>query len=93
MLGLLGLISACGPLPLALAERQCIEPAQLAQHPRGSVGVFADNHGNVGTSLRIGISSDFVLGRDPNAVYASCVQSKSGLSPSRPFSALPEARM
>ena len=89
----LALMTGCGPVPVDLAERQCIEPAQLAQHPRGSVGFVADNHGNFGTSLSIGISSDYIQGRDPDQVYAACVQSKSGINPSRPFSALPEAHM
>ena len=26
-------VTACGPIPVDVAERQCIEPAQLAQHP------------------------------------------------------------
>lgn len=92
ILGVLA-VTACGPVPLPLAEQQCIEPAQLAQRPRGSVGIVADNHGNVGASLSIGISSDYVQGRDPDQVYANCVFSKSGMAPSRPFSARPEAHM
>ena len=87
------LCSACGPVPLPMAEQQCIEPAQLAQRPRGSFGIVADNRGNVGASLTVGISSDYVQGRDPDQVYATCVQNKSGLRPSLPFSALPESRM
>lgn len=87
------LCAACGPVPLILAEQQCIKPAQLAQRPRGSFGIVADSNGNVGTSLSIGVSSDFVQGRDPDVVYATCVQGRSGMPPSRPFSALPESRM
>ena len=93
ILGLFVGCAACGPVPLALAEQQCIEPAQLAQQPRGSFGIVADNHGNVGTSLSIGISSDYVQGRDPDQVYAECVQGKSGFAPSRPFSAMPEVHI
>ena len=87
------LCSGCGPVPLPMAEQQCIEPAQLAQRPRGSFGIVADNRGNVGANLTVGISSDYVQGRDPDQVYATCVQNKSGLRPSLPFSALPESRM
>lgn len=87
------LAAACGPVPLPMAEQQCLEPAQLAQRPQGSFGIVADNHGNVGTSLSIGISSDYLQGRDPDAVYAACVQSKSGMRPSRPFSSLPDAHI
>lgn len=94
-LGILGLIlmSACGPIPVQLAEQQCIEPAQLAQRPRGSVGFVADSNGNVGTTLSIGISTDYLAGRDPDQVYASCVQGRSGMPPTRPFSSLPQSRM
>ena len=73
--------------------RQCIEPAQLAQHPRGSVGITADSHGNVGTSISIGISADYLAGRDPDQVFASCVQNRSGQPPILPFSSLPESRI
>lgn len=86
-------VTACGPIPVDVAERQCIEPAQLAQHPRGSVGIMADNHGNVGTTFSIGISQDYIQGRDPDQVYASCVRGRSGQEPTVPFSSLPESRM
>lgn len=91
-LGLLLLMAGCGPIPLAVAEQQCIETARLAQRPRGSIGFGADSNGNLGTSLSLSISSDFIRGRDPDQVYAACVQNKSGMYPSRPFSALPESR-
>jgi hypothetical protein len=86
-------LTACGPVPLPVAEQQCIEPARLAQRPRGSVSIGADSNGNIGTSLSIGISSDYIQGRDPDQVYTSCVQGRSGQYPSRPFSSLPEAHM
>jgi hypothetical protein len=92
-LGILGFgllaLTSCGPIPVELAERQCIEPAQLAQRPRGSVGIVADSNGNVGTSLSIGISADYLAGKDPDQVYASCVFGRSGQNPTRPFSTLP----
>lgn len=91
-LGLLTL-TACGPVPVDVAMQQCVEPAQLAQRPRGSVGITADNHGNVGTSLTIGISTDYLQGRDPNQVFASCVRARSGQEPLYPFSSMPESRL
>ena len=86
-------LAACGPVPLPLAEQQCIEPARLAQGPRGSISFVADNRGNFGTGVSVGISSDYIAGRDPDTVYATCVQSKSGMNPSRPFTSMPESRM
>ena len=91
--GVVLLCAACGTVPQQAAEQQCIEQAQLAQHPRGWVGIGADNHGDAGIHLSIGISTGFLLRRDPDQVYAACVQGKSGMYPSRPFSALQEARM
>ena len=86
-------VAACGPIPVDVAMRQCVEPARLAQHPRGSVGIVADNHGNIGTSVTIGISTDYLQGRDPNEVFASCVRGRSGQEPLYPFSSMPESRI
>jgi hypothetical protein len=93
MLGLgLTMLSACGPIPFPQAEQQCLEPARLAQGPRGSVGVVADSEGNVGATFTIGVSMDYLAGRDPDQVYANCVFNRSGQAPSRPFSSLPQLR-
>ena len=89
----LAALTACGPVPVDVAMQQCIEPARLAQHPRGSVGIGADSHGNLSTSVTIGISSDYLTGRDPDQVFASCVQGRSGQYPPVPFSSLPESRL
>lgn len=89
---LIGLAS-CGPIPVDVAMEQCIEPARLAQHPRGSIGIGADSRGNLATSVTIGISTDYLAGRDPDQVFASCVQGRSGQYPPVPFSSLPESRI
>ena len=86
-------LAACGPIPVDVAMDQCIEPARLAQKPRGSIGISADNHGNFGTSVSIGISSDYLQGRDPDQVFAAYVQNRSGQPPIVPFSSLPESRI
>ena len=41
MLGL----SACGPVPLAQAERECVEQARLAEAPRGTIHVGVNSDG------------------------------------------------
>ncbi|MEO7382881.1 MAG: hypothetical protein ABIV25_14210 [Paracoccaceae bacterium] len=91
----LGLLTlwACGPIPVAEAEQVCISNAQMAQHPRGQVALGMDSSGHAIGGLQIGISSDYLTGRDPDAVYNSCVMQRSGQMPSRPFSTLPEAHM
>lgn len=89
----LALLAACGPMPVDQAMKQCIEPARLAQAPRGEFGIRMDNHGNVGTRLSVGISSDYLQGRDPDAVFAECVRRRSGQSPLYPFSSMPQSRL
>jgi hypothetical protein len=91
-LALLLSLAACGPLPLAEAESQCLPQARLAQSPRGTVGIGAGSNGAAG-AFDVTISSDYLLGRNPDAVYGDCVRARSGQSPSRPFSSLPQSRM
>lgn len=81
---------ACGPIPVHQAERQCMERARLAQQPRGEVGVGVGSNGKTRGSFEIEISSDFIMGRDPSAVYDLCVQQKSGQAPTRPLYSFPE---
>jgi hypothetical protein len=84
------LLVACGPIPLAQAERQCFDRARLAQQPRGEVSVGVGSGGRTASSFRLDVSSDYIMGRDPSAVYDSCVYQKSGQAPSRPLYSFPE---
>lgn len=86
----LGLLAACGPMTLAEAERQCFERARLAQSPRGEVSVGVTSAGKAAGGVELNVSSDYILGRDPSAVYETCVMSKSGEPPSRPLYARPD---
>lgn len=85
-------MTACGPIPLAVAERQCFERARLAKQPRGEVKVGATSGGRAAAGLEVNVSSDFLLGKDPAAVYESCVMQKAGEPPSRPLYARPDWR-
>lgn len=85
-------LAACGPMALAEAERQCFERARLAQQPRGVVSVGADSDGRTAAGFELNVSSDFLLGKDPAAVYESCVMSKAGEPPSRPLYMRPDWR-
>jgi hypothetical protein len=86
------LLAACGPMTLAEAERQCFERARLAKQPRGEVSVGASSDGRTAAGLDVEISSDFLLGKDPAAVYDSCVMNKAGEPPSRPLYLRPDWR-
>ena len=70
-LAFLLLLSACGPMALPQAERACVADAQLAQHPRGSVGVGIGSDGRMATEFTLGISSDYLFHRDPDQVFAA----------------------
>ena len=81
-------IAACTPrrpIPVEVAMAECTERARAAIKPSGSVGIGVNSSGKVSTGLSIGLSSDFLTGRDPNEVYATCVVKKSGVQPTKPL--------
>lgn len=86
---LLVALAACGPVPVEQAERACLRDAELAQRPRGSVtmGVGAGSGGWSGGFGRVelDVSSDYIMGRDPSAVFNRCVVNRSGQMPTRPL--------
>lgn len=92
MLLLPALLAGCGPMTLAEAERQCFERARLAKQPRGEVSVGASSDGRTAAGVKLSVSSDFLLGKDPAAVYESCVMQKAGEPPSRPLYMRPDWR-
>lgn len=78
-------LAACGPMPVERAERICLERARLAQQPRGQVEVGASTGGGARFEGEINVSSDFLRGRDPSAVFDACVHKNSGRFPTRPL--------
>ena len=83
--GLLGL-SACEtapPTPEEAAQR-CEERAQAAQGPDVGLTVGANSNSGPFASGSISISGDYLRGRDPLAVYESCVMNLTGEPPLRP---------
>ena len=90
LLLLVGLLAACGPIPLQQAEKACFERARLAQRPRGEVFLGANSNGQTNAGLELDISSDFLQGRDPSAVYDQCVYQRSGQPPSQPLYSRPD---
>ncbi|MBU2958542.1 hypothetical protein Q4511_06015 [Paracoccus sp. 1_MG-2023] len=79
-------LASCGPIPVDQAERVCLRDAELAQRPRGSVAVGAAS-GSGGTHgfgrVELEIGSDYLMGRDPSAVFDRCVRRRSGQMPER----------
>lgn len=85
-------LAACGPVPLVQAEAECRTRADQASAPSGSVGVTFNSDGTVDTDLSIGVTGDFLNGRDPAEVYDQCVLARTGQPPSRPYLFLPPSR-
>lgn len=79
------LLVACGPISVADAERQCLQQARLAKQPRGEVSIGLGSAGRPSAGMEVTVTSDYILGRDPSAVFDNCVMSRSGELPSRPL--------
>ena len=84
---LTALLSACGPVPPmdpVRAAALCDEQARAAQGPTGSVTIGTSSDEGPYLNTEIGISSDFITGRDPQQVYEECVIARTGALPIRP---------
>ena len=86
----LALLAACGPVPLPQAERECFQKARLAQQPRGEISLGANSDGKAVGGIELTVTSDYVMGRDPSAVYDACVMQRAGVPPSRPLYSYPD---
>lgn len=83
------ILAACGPVSVQQAERDCFERARLAQQPRGMIKVGGTSAGQVAGGLDLSVSSDYLLGKDPSAVFETCVMARSGQAPTRPLYDMP----
>ena len=83
------ILAACGPVSVQQAERECFDRARLAQQPRGTVKLGGTSTGKVAGGLELNVSSDYLLGKDPSAVFETCVMAKSGQAPTRPLYDMP----
>lgn len=82
-------IAACsGPVPVARAERLCLENARAATGPRTEVGLGLGTDGHkvrpMG-GISVSLSSDYIRGRDPAVAFHDCVVRRSGQVPTRPL--------
>lgn len=75
---------ACGPVSPEAAARQCEDRARSAAGPRGEIGIGVGSDG-FQSKVEIGITSDYIAGRDPYVVYDQCVRQLSGQGPIRPL--------
>lgn len=80
----LALLAGCGPMSPEAAALQCEERARAADGPTGEFGIGIGSDG-VKSKIEIGITSDYIAGRDPYAVYDQCVRQLTGQGPIRPL--------
>lgn len=85
-------LAACGPIPVNRAEEQCLDRARLAAKPRGMISAGVNSDGDAMGGLKLEVSSDYLMGRDPSAIFDTCVYQKSGQPPTRPLYSFPEWR-
>lgn len=79
-------LAGCQPQPIDPfdAADRCEERARAAQGPTGEVRVGVNSNDGPFAGASIGVSSDFIRGEDPLAVYQSCVMRLTGQAPVRP---------
>lgn len=79
-------LAACDlpPPDPARVAAQCEARARAAQGPTGQVAVGTNSRTGGFGRVAVGISSDFLTGRDPVEVYNECVMSRTGAAPIRP---------
>jgi hypothetical protein len=60
--------------------------------PVSQVGIGASNRGGGYLRGEVTITSDYLLGRDPVALYDTCVVRKTGQNPTRAYTSYPDRR-
>ena len=81
----LAMLAACGPMSPERAADVCEDRARAATGPTGEASFGISSDGDFSTGVEIGITSDFIQGRDPYLVYDSCVRRRTGQGPIRPL--------
>lgn len=84
-LGLVLALTACNiPVSPQQAADRCEDRARAAQAPEGSLSIGTNSNTGPFASASVSVSSDFVRGTDPVALYESCVFNLTGELPIRP---------
>ena len=81
------LMAACTPTApptLAQAEAQCRQRADAATRPQTQIAVGVGT-GGTSAGIQIGLSSDYLAGRDPGDVYTTCFVRLTGQAPETPL--------
>lgn len=83
---LLAALGGCSPRPVdpERIAQQCEERARAAQGPTGSMTIGINSRSGPSVGASIGMTGDFLAGRDPMQVYIDCVFQRTGQAPIRP---------
>ncbi len=82
-------LGACTPPPPPTPQQvaaRCDAEARSAAGPTGQVSVGVNSNRGVQSGLSIGVTDDFLRGRDPAVVHAECYQRLTGAGPMIPYS-------
>lgn len=79
-------LAACEAPPMdpERAAQYCEQRARAAQGPTGRVTLGTSSSSGSFVGGEIGVSGDFLTGRDPLEVYEDCVRARTGAGPIRP---------
>lgn len=78
-------LASCGaPVSPERAAERCEKRARAAQGPTGGITVGTNTKSGGFASAEIGVSTDFLDGRDPLQVYDACIIALTGEAPIRP---------
>lgn len=83
-LALCAVAASCGPPQPVSPQRAaeiCAERARAAAGPTGAVRIGANSRTGLETGVAVGLSGDFLRGRDPQEVYRTCVTNLVGGMP------------
>jgi hypothetical protein len=82
----LAALAACAPVPVdpERVAQECEERARAAQGPTGTLTIGTNSRSGPSVGGSIGVTGDFLAGRDPLQVYSSCVYQRTGQAPIRP---------
>ena len=89
LLGGLLALGACTPPPPPTPQQvaaKCDAEARAAAAPTGQVAVGVSNTRGLQTGISIGVTDDFLRGRDPATVYGECYVRLTGAAPMIPYS-------
>ena len=78
-------LAGCEPRVLTPEEaaQQCEQRARAAQGPTGAVTLGVNSNSGPYSAVSVGVTGDYLAGRDPVQIYRDCVVRRTGQEPYR----------